>query len=117
MVSTSIDEETGEERKRLINRMRWKGYGPASIMFSDAQVCLYHCFLYSSFHTSMQVPDKPPQAVEEGRALIDQKILRKLEEVCPTFWFRFIILIGPLLAIRRTPGMDENVIVQPDGTS
>lgn len=65
----------------------------------------------------MQVPDKPPQAVEEGRALIDQKILRKLEEVCPTFWFRFIILIGPLLAIRRTPGMDENVIVQPDGTS
>ena len=38
MISTTVDEETGEERKRLINRMRWKGYGPASIMFADAQV-------------------------------------------------------------------------------
>ncbi|KAG6832979.1 hypothetical protein H0H92_004863 [Tricholoma furcatifolium] len=64
MVSTSIDEETGEEKKRLINRMRWKGYGPASIMFSDAVV-----------------PDKPPQVVEESRNLIDQKILRKLEDL------------------------------------
>ncbi|KAF9468929.1 RNA polymerase III transcription factor IIIC subunit-domain-containing protein [Collybia nuda] len=64
MVSTSVDEETGEEKKRLINRMRWKGYGPASIMFTDTQV-----------------PDKPPQAVEEGRTLIDQEILRKLEEL------------------------------------
>jgi general transcription factor 3C polypeptide 5 (transcription factor C subunit 1) len=36
MESTTVDEETGEERKRLINRMRWKGYGPASIMFADA---------------------------------------------------------------------------------
>ncbi|RDB23140.1 Transcription factor tau subunit sfc1 [Hypsizygus marmoreus] len=62
MVSTSVDEETGEEKKRLINRMRWKGYGPASIMFSD-----------------IHVPDKPPQVVEEGRHLIDQKILKKLE--------------------------------------
>lgn len=40
MVSTSVDEETGEEKKRLINRMRWKGYGPASIMFTDANVRL-----------------------------------------------------------------------------
>ncbi|KAF5387778.1 hypothetical protein D9615_000215 [Tricholomella constricta] len=62
MVSTSVDEETGEEKKRLINRMRWKGYGPASIIFADAIV-----------------PDKPPQVVEEGRDLIDQKILKKLE--------------------------------------
>ncbi|KAG6833759.1 hypothetical protein H0H87_001191 [Tephrocybe sp. NHM501043] len=38
MVSTSVDEDTGEEKKRLINRMRWKGYGPASIMFADAIV-------------------------------------------------------------------------------
>lgn len=62
MVSTTVDEETGEEKKRLINRMRWKGYGPASIMFTDAIV-----------------PEKPPQVVEEGRHLIDQKILKKLE--------------------------------------
>ena len=38
MVSTTVDEDTGEEKKRLINRMRWKGYGPASIMFTDASV-------------------------------------------------------------------------------
>ncbi|KAG6886058.1 hypothetical protein C0993_004048 [Termitomyces sp. T159_Od127] len=64
MISTSIDEETGEEKKRYINRMRWKGYGPASIMFSDAVV-----------------PDKPPQVVEEGRNLIDKAILKKLEDL------------------------------------
>ena len=23
-----VDEETGQEKKRLINRMRWKGFGP-----------------------------------------------------------------------------------------
>jgi general transcription factor 3C polypeptide 5 (transcription factor C subunit 1) len=39
MVSTTVDEETGEEKKRLINKMRWKGYGPASIMFVDNYVC------------------------------------------------------------------------------
>ncbi|KAH0587367.1 hypothetical protein H2248_006166 [Termitomyces sp. 'cryptogamus'] len=64
MVSTSVDNETGEEKKRYINRMRWKGYGPASIMFSDAIV-----------------PDKPPQVVEEGRNLIDKAILKKLEDL------------------------------------
>ena len=43
MESTTLDEETGEEKKRMINRMRWKGYGPASIMFADEnvkQVCV-----------------------------------------------------------------------------
>lgn len=35
ILSTSIDEETGEERKRLINKMRWKGYGPVTISFAD----------------------------------------------------------------------------------
>ncbi|KAG6837927.1 hypothetical protein H0H93_008321 [Arthromyces matolae] len=64
MVSTTVDEETGEEKKRLINRMRWKGYGPASIMFSDANV-----------------PEKPPQVVEEGRQYIDKNILKKLEDL------------------------------------
>ena len=40
MVTITLDEETGEEKKRLINRMRWKGYGPASIMFTDSAVCM-----------------------------------------------------------------------------
>ena len=38
MESTTLDEETGEEKIRMINRMRWKGYGPASIMFADENV-------------------------------------------------------------------------------
>jgi len=43
IITTTTDEETGEERKRMINRMRWKGYGPASVMFSDSQVRLNMC--------------------------------------------------------------------------
>ena len=45
MESTTLDEETGEEKKRMINRMRWKGYGPASIMFSDENVKQEMCKL------------------------------------------------------------------------
>jgi general transcription factor 3C polypeptide 5 (transcription factor C subunit 1) len=40
VVTSVVDEETGEEKKRMINRMRWKGYGPAAIMFTDAEVSL-----------------------------------------------------------------------------
>ena len=39
VVTTYVDEETGEEKKRLINRMRWKGFGPIAINFSDKGVC------------------------------------------------------------------------------
>ena len=35
-----VDEETGEEKKRLINRMRWKGFGPTSVSYSNKSVCL-----------------------------------------------------------------------------
>ncbi|KAF8665810.1 hypothetical protein AX16_000253 [Volvariella volvacea WC 439] len=48
MVTTTTDEETGEEKKRLINRMRWKGYGPASIMFSDASVGISRLLVHTS---------------------------------------------------------------------
>ncbi|KAJ3741357.1 RNA polymerase III transcription factor IIIC subunit-domain-containing protein [Lentinula detonsa] len=64
IVSTVVNEETGEEKKRLINRMRWKGYGPATIAFSDANA-----------------PDKPPANVEAVRDQVDQKILKKLDEL------------------------------------
>ena len=47
MVSISVDEGTGEEKKRLINKMRWKGYGPAAIMFSDPHVCLSQRLAYN----------------------------------------------------------------------
>ncbi|KAF9013348.1 RNA polymerase III transcription factor IIIC subunit-domain-containing protein [Cyathus striatus] len=63
MVTTVTDEKTGEEKKRLINRMRWKGYGPAAIMFTDSQV-----------------PDKPPQPVQEGRSTINESLLKRLQE-------------------------------------
>ena len=35
-----VDEGTGEEKKRLINRMRWKGFGPTSVSYSNKNVCL-----------------------------------------------------------------------------
>ena len=38
MVATVVNEETGEERKRLINKGRWKGYGPATVTFGDLNV-------------------------------------------------------------------------------
>ncbi|KAG1715941.1 hypothetical protein ID866_1230 [Astraeus odoratus] len=38
MVTTVVNEDTGEERKRLINKGRWKGYGPTVITFSDSNV-------------------------------------------------------------------------------
>ncbi|KZT74547.1 hypothetical protein DAEQUDRAFT_720727 [Daedalea quercina L-15889] len=64
VVTTVVDEETGEEKKRLINRMRWKGYGPISISFFDSGV-----------------PDKPSAAVEEQQDNADQKILKRLQEL------------------------------------
>ena len=33
-----VDEETGEETKRLINRMRWKGLGPISVAYTEKNV-------------------------------------------------------------------------------
>jgi general transcription factor 3C polypeptide 5 (transcription factor C subunit 1) len=38
VVTSTVDEETGEEKKRLVNKMRWKGFGPATIMYSDPEV-------------------------------------------------------------------------------
>ncbi|KAF7795882.1 hypothetical protein EIP86_007049 [Pleurotus ostreatoroseus] len=62
--TTYIDEASGEEKKRLINRMRWKGFGPIAINFSDKGV-----------------PDKPSQIIEEQRSQADQKLLKQLQEL------------------------------------
>ncbi|KAI0034066.1 RNA polymerase III transcription factor IIIC subunit-domain-containing protein [Vararia minispora EC-137] len=62
VITTAVDEETGEEKKRLINKMRWKGYGPATIMYADAEV-----------------PTKPPPHVEEVRDQFDKKLVAALE--------------------------------------
>ncbi|KAF9076381.1 RNA polymerase III transcription factor IIIC subunit-domain-containing protein [Rhodocollybia butyracea] len=64
VTSTIVNEETGEEKKRLINRMRWKGYGPATITFSEPTA-----------------PEKPPVNVEAVRDQVDKNILKKLDEL------------------------------------
>ena len=35
-----VDEDTGEEKKRLINRMRWKGFGPIAVSYTEKSVCV-----------------------------------------------------------------------------
>ncbi|KAJ3869061.1 hypothetical protein EV359DRAFT_77131 [Lentinula novae-zelandiae] len=54
--------------------MRWKGYGPATIAFSDPTA-----------------PGKPPTNVEAVREEVDKNILNKLDELFaqrPNVWTR-----------------------------
>jgi len=39
-VVTVVDEATGAEKKRYVNKDRWKGYGPVTAMYSDSGVGL-----------------------------------------------------------------------------
>ena len=41
-VVTVVDEATGVEKKRYVNKDRWKGYGPVAAMYSDSGVGLAH---------------------------------------------------------------------------
>ncbi|KAI0773771.1 RNA polymerase III transcription factor IIIC subunit-domain-containing protein [Fomes fomentarius] len=59
-----VDDDTGEEKKRLINRMRWKGFGPIAVSY-----------------TEKNVPTQPSATVEEQRGQADKKILKRLEEL------------------------------------
>jgi general transcription factor 3C polypeptide 5 (transcription factor C subunit 1) len=36
--TTVVDERTGEEKKRYINKSRWKGFGPTSVSFFEKGV-------------------------------------------------------------------------------
>lgn len=63
IVTAVVDEETGEEKRRLINRTRWKGFGPIAINFSEKGV-----------------PDKPADNIEEQRPQADRKLLQRLQE-------------------------------------
>ena len=63
MESTTLDEETGEERKRMINKMRWKGYGPASIMFSDENVKQVVLFIIHIFSNDFASLYRSPQSL------------------------------------------------------
>ncbi|CAL1702142.1 unnamed protein product [Somion occarium] len=77
IVAAVVDEETGEEKKRLINSTRWKGYGPIAIYYADDKV-----------------PDKPSAVVEEQREKADKKLLKRLEELFAErpVWTRTAIL-------------------------
>jgi len=61
----------------LINNMRWRGFAPATIMFSDAQV-----------------PEKPPNTVDQGKDRIDQNILERLRALFEQrpIWTRMSLL-------------------------
>ncbi|KAI0306927.1 RNA polymerase III transcription factor IIIC subunit-domain-containing protein [Multifurca ochricompacta] len=64
VTTTVVDEKTGEEKKRLINKARWKGFGPTSISFAEKGV-----------------PTKPPSNIEDMRNQYDQAIFQRLEEL------------------------------------
>ncbi|KAM6504022.1 RNA polymerase III transcription factor (TF)IIIC subunit domain containing protein [Amanita muscaria] len=76
VVSATVNE-AGEEKKRMINRMRWKGFGPATIMFSDKLV-----------------PEKPPQTVEQGKDKVNQDIFDRLQRLFAerSIWTRMSLL-------------------------
>ncbi|KAI6164704.1 RNA polymerase III transcription factor IIIC subunit-domain-containing protein [Pisolithus thermaeus] len=61
MVATTADEDTGQERKRLINKGRWKGYGPATISFGDSNV-----------------PQNPSPGLLQARSTIKQDLLDRV---------------------------------------
>lgn len=45
---TTVDEKTGEEKTRLINRMRWKGLSPVSISYHDEGVRRAYSIIWST---------------------------------------------------------------------
>ncbi|KAH7105723.1 RNA polymerase III transcription factor IIIC subunit-domain-containing protein [Auriculariales sp. MPI-PUGE-AT-0066] len=63
VVQTFVDA-SGTEKQRLVNRSRWKGYGPASVAFSDKDV-----------------PTKPPSIVEEARHLTNANLIAKVAKL------------------------------------
>ncbi|KAH9981862.1 RNA polymerase III transcription factor IIIC subunit-domain-containing protein [Russula compacta] len=77
IVTTVVDESTGEEKKRLINKARWKGFGPTSVSFAEKGI-----------------PTKPPSNVEEVRNQYDQTLAQRLEELFRTrpVWTRAALL-------------------------
>jgi len=114
MVSTTVDEETGEERKRLINRMRWKGYGPASIMFTDANV-RFMCFWRVVFSSSMPGPGQATSTsgrwTEYHRPETAPKTANSM--LTPCF---LLSRSDSRIALCRTPNLDPHVSFQSSGT-
>ncbi|KLO18083.1 hypothetical protein SCHPADRAFT_136378 [Schizopora paradoxa] len=64
IVSTTVDEETGAEKKRLVNKSRWVPTGPAQASYSDANV-----------------PTEPPQSAQDAKGRADKRILELLKNL------------------------------------
>ena len=82
-ITTYIDSQTGEEKKRYINRGRWKGYGPTSISFSDKNVGISIFFLLIHTNRSFihKVPLEPPNHMQAELDEAGKRICKILEEV------------------------------------
>ncbi|GJJ07427.1 hypothetical protein Clacol_001629 [Clathrus columnatus] len=65
-VETSVNVVTGLERKRYINRFRWKGWSVVSVSINDTEV-----------------PSKPLQQVEDMRDSANQRLYNQLRKVSP----------------------------------
>ena len=81
-VVTVVDETTGVEKKRYVNKDRWKGYGPVTAMYSDSGVSLAHNLdEYISGVEAAQVPTEPTDVVAQMRNSINSNIQKALGKV------------------------------------
>ncbi|TDL29471.1 hypothetical protein BD410DRAFT_24170 [Rickenella mellea] len=64
VLTTVVDPETGEERKRLINKSKWRGYGPSTISFAE-----------------QGVPTNPPQNVQDAADSANLNVLATLKKL------------------------------------
>ncbi len=113
-----MDDDTGEEKKRLINRMRWKGFGPISVSYAEKTVSLGSAACPARRTDRLpQVPDKPSATVEEQRGQADKKILGRLEEVHPQPVPLFIQATDVLTALSRASYLDPSRYLQPIPTA
>lgn len=63
--TTIVDDATGEEKKRLVNRQRWKGRAPTSVNFADP------------------TPQHPPANALAEESNANQALLTRLTQVSP----------------------------------
>lgn len=116
VVASVVDQKTGTETKRLVNKSRWKGYGPATILYADPSVsAMLMIRSYPElFHFLFQVPPSPPSVVAAVVGDVDQRIRALLVQVC-FFSLKFFVssINALILEIHRTPYLDSFSIVQP----
>ena len=85
--TTYIDEATGEEKKRLINRQRWKGWAPIAISYSEP------------------TPQEGPANAQAEVKSVNQVLLSRVTQVSSSISTR---LSPTLLVIRITSDLDTD---------